>query len=299
MSLATALQTLANYRSHNTRASQDTVEKGLLVLQANEVPRLGDEGWAFLEQLALAALDVGRLDVADDCLKRLAAKFPDSPRVEILTGIRLEATETPVIALKFYDELLEADSANGAAWKRRVSVFRRMGKLEKAVEELSLYLDTFYNDLEGWLELADIYSTCNQYTSALQSLSHALILAPQNPFYVQQFAETAYTANDVHLALKMFLLAVEMSEKEGIPEEPSEGLSVRAWWGVKLCCRRLLYGPSSTSASNTAAPKNLRLVDHLATEKVMTTYSSRGGKPGSKDPVGKDVVFDWMTPPTS
>jgi len=49
-----------------------------------------------------------------------------------------------------------------AIWKRRISVIRRMGKYEKAVEELSEFLDTFYTDVEGWLELADIYSSCNQ-----------------------------------------------------------------------------------------------------------------------------------------
>ncbi len=38
-----------------------------------------------------------------------------------------------------------------------------MGRLQRAVEELSTLLDTFYTDVEGWLELADIYSSCNQY----------------------------------------------------------------------------------------------------------------------------------------
>jgi hypothetical protein len=41
-------------------------------------------------------------------------------------------------------------------------VIRRIGKFEKAVEELSQYLDTFYTDVEGWFELADIYCVCNQ-----------------------------------------------------------------------------------------------------------------------------------------
>jgi len=48
-------------------------------------------------------------------------------------------------------------------WKRQVAVLRRMGKTEDAVNELRSLLDTFYNDLEGWLELADIYSSCCQY----------------------------------------------------------------------------------------------------------------------------------------
>lgn len=37
-----------------------------------------------------------------------------------------------------------------------------MGKIDKAVEELSAMLDTFYTDVEGWSELADIYASCEQ-----------------------------------------------------------------------------------------------------------------------------------------
>ena len=113
------------------------------------------------------------------CLERLAKKFPKSPRVDVLQGIRIEASERPDVALQYYDQLLDADPSNAvgylclfcysfrltrvssqAVWKRRISVLRRAGKLEEAVEELSQYLDTFYSDLEAWLELADIYSSC-------------------------------------------------------------------------------------------------------------------------------------------
>lgn len=148
----------------------------------------------------------------------------------------MEASESPATVLKFYDELLEADSANAAIWKRRISLKRRTGKAEKAVEELCEYLDTFYNDIEGWLELADMYASCNQYTQAMQSLSHVLLLAPQNPFHMLHFAETAYTANDVPLALKMSLVVLDMTERDvTTPHEiAASGISIRAWWGVKL-----------------------------------------------------------------
>jgi hypothetical protein len=46
-------------------------------------------------------------------------------------------------------------------------VLRRTGKIEKTVEELSQFLDTFYTDVDGWLELADVYTTCNQYAANL------------------------------------------------------------------------------------------------------------------------------------
>jgi len=60
-----------------------------------------------------------------------------------------------------------------AIWKRRISVLRRVGRIDRAVEELNAYLDTFYTDVEGWLELADIHSSCNQYVSVLVALYFA------------------------------------------------------------------------------------------------------------------------------
>jgi hypothetical protein len=81
--LPNALKTLAEYRIHNTRASQEVLDKGSEILKSGKAnAKLGDEGasryypslatysqdgtvWPFLEQLFLAAIDVGRLDVAD------------------------------------------------------------------------------------------------------------------------------------------------------------------------------------------------------------------------------------------
>ena len=82
MSVHAALEELGRFRAHHTRASQEVFEKGNLVLQKNGHKKTGDEGlsyqspksihlltsltgWDFLEQLALAAIDIGRLDVAD------------------------------------------------------------------------------------------------------------------------------------------------------------------------------------------------------------------------------------------
>ena len=37
-----------------------------------------------------------------------------------------------------------------------------MGEETKATDELCTFLDTFYSDVEGWLELTDIYSSCGR-----------------------------------------------------------------------------------------------------------------------------------------
>ena len=101
-------------------------------------------------------------------LKLLSDRFPNSPRVECLRGIRVEAAESAEIALAYYEELLEADPAQPAFWKRKISVLRRMGATDRAINELKEFLDTFYTDVEGWLELADIYCSCNQCFPFLQ-----------------------------------------------------------------------------------------------------------------------------------
>ena len=70
-----------------------------------------------------------------------------------------------------------------AAWKRKIAVMRRTagGSTSKAsleivrsvIDELSHYLDTFYTDVEAWLELADLYITYSQFANALQTLNQS------------------------------------------------------------------------------------------------------------------------------
>nr|GAT43275.1 predicted protein [Mycena chlorophos] len=291
VSLAGALEQLSAFRANNSRSSQETFKQAKTIIRA--AGKTGDDGWAVLEQLFLAAMDLGKLDVADECLKQLSQRFPDSPRVEILTGIRMEATESPDVALQFYNSLLQTDSSNGAAWKRKISVLRRTGKVEKAVEELTQFLDTFYTDVDGWLELADIYSTCNLYTQSLQALSHVLLLASQNPFYFQQFAETAYTAGDIPLALKYHLIVTDMCERDvdDPKNTPPTGLAVRAWMGVKLCAHRIILD-SPPSVSGTVTPKSINLLEQLAVERVLAAYTSGSGR--AKQVQGREAVVGWV-----
>ena len=63
--LAAALQKLASFRAQNSRQSQDVVDAGVLLLAKKSVRNPDAETCAWLEQLALAAIDVGKLDIAD------------------------------------------------------------------------------------------------------------------------------------------------------------------------------------------------------------------------------------------
>ena len=91
----------------------------------------------------------------------------------------------------------------------------------------------------------------HRYTYALHALSHALLLAPQNPFIFLQFAETAYTSGDIPLALKMYLVVIDMNDGEGADTIP-QGLSIRAWWGVKLVSQPTLISIDRSWTFNSA-----------------------------------------------
>lgn len=51
-------------------------------------------------------------------MKHLVDKFGDSPRIEVLSGIRIEATEKPESALEYYNKLLENDPTNSVSSAR-------------------------------------------------------------------------------------------------------------------------------------------------------------------------------------
>jgi len=314
MSVGSYAKVLAEYRARNIRTSEDVLKKGEFILEQNGLGKLGSDTWSFLEQLALAALDLGHVRTANECISRLEKQFPGSPRVECLQGIRLEHKGAYDDALAMYDTILEADPTNAAIWKRRISILRQNGDTKGAEESLITYLDTFYGDPEAWLELADVYASMAMFPQSLSSLSHVLLLIPQNPFYVLQAAETAYTALDIPLALKFFLRSVEMV--------PEGGASTRGWYGVKLCARRLLSSSTSTSttttaldvaassASETALPNahHLALLDELATERLLAAYSTssggarknasiideKGPSPGSVAADARGVVIRWL-----
>ena len=62
------------------------------------------------------------------------------------------------------------------------------------------------------------------------------MLTPQNPFYVLQAGETAYTAQDIPLAMRFFLMVIEMTgdDNDGAVLPVPAGITIRAWYGVEL-----------------------------------------------------------------
>ena len=63
--LSSALAKLASFRQQNSRQSQEILDVGIPLLKGKKAAQLDANSSAWVEQLALAAIDVGNLSIAD------------------------------------------------------------------------------------------------------------------------------------------------------------------------------------------------------------------------------------------
>ncbi|GMK54657.1 hypothetical protein CspeluHIS016_0112430 [Cutaneotrichosporon spelunceum] len=256
---------LASWRTLGARNSQQVVALAPKVLAAGG---LGDAEWSVREQLAIAALDLGQVSLANAEIRALETRFPRSPRVDILLGLKLEARGELLRAGEVYKLLLQKDETNVSALQRFVALAPTR---EETITRLLKYLDTFYADPQGWSLLAELYADAGAYAQSLTALGHLMVLQTWDSMAVERTAETAYTMGDYQLALKYYLRAVEM---ETPPTGKPDGHRSRAWWGVKMSSRRLLE--SKAKKIGTAVPDNsitsraqLEKLEALATERIL------------------------------
>jgi hypothetical protein len=85
-----------------------------------------------------------------------------------------------------------------------------------------------------------------------------LVLTPQNPFYVLQAGETAYTARDIPLAMRFFLMVIEMTgdDNDDVVPPPPTGITIRAWYGVELVSLLTCATQSRSSMSPNLLPSS-------------------------------------------
>ncbi|UZJ54702.1 hypothetical protein CBS101457_004022 [Exobasidium rhododendri] len=273
VSAGEAIDWLAAQRRRPDRQSKKVVDYGALVLEGGHLGRLGDDVWAFLEQVAIAALDVGRSDLAELCVARLNTRFPDSPRVASLQGMLLESSGELSKALTFYEAILQKDETNLIITKRMVAVLKSMSKtdgrggIDKAISTLVKYLDTYYGDAEAWQELAAMYSDAHMYPQAAFALEELLLLVPHNSFFVLQYAETLYTAGEIAQSYKAYLRVLEMcglSTDGKTAENTRQGPWTRALWGLKLVTAKLLSG-----SSKSGEVKDVEEIDAMVTDLLL------------------------------
>lgn len=107
---------------------------------SEKVHKLGNERHLVLEQVFIAALDCGRISLAEDCVCTLQAEFPGSLRVQKYKAMLLEALERYDDALDVLDNIIKKDETNAAPRKRKVAILKAKGRIPEAIKELCTYL---------------------------------------------------------------------------------------------------------------------------------------------------------------
>ncbi|KAE8229387.1 hypothetical protein CF326_g5644, partial [Tilletia indica] len=281
------------------RAGEYLLENGAI----SSPRKLGDDLWPVLEQLASAAIDLGRWELAEICIERLGIRFEDSARVGVLQGMLLEGKGEFGKALELYDVLLQKDETNLLVMKRRIALMASLprsdarGGPQRAIKALLEFIDTVYVDAEAWLQLASLYAAEDMLPQSLYALEELLLLSPQNSFYVLQYAETLYSVGTpayISRAWREYLRVIEMCPQEagkGEDHGRRAGPWVRALWGLKACSSYFLNNPTSSAVSKRKgqdeseadesvtppSPEDIKAIDTLATDLLLNkAYASSG-----------------------
>lgn len=141
------------------------------------------------------------------------------------------------------------------ASKRQIALLKARNKSEEVIEALTKYLDTYYDDLEAWQELCDIYLSKYMYDQAAYCCEEVILLQPSNHIYILKYAEILYTLNHLPLALKHYCKVLELCTD-----------NVRALYGLQLCAKKLV------ASDQVNHPKELH---ELATERLLEVYKAQ------------------------
>ncbi|KAJ2157907.1 tetratricopeptide repeat domain-containing protein [Coemansia sp. RSA 552] len=270
--MSVVLGLLAEIRQSSERRPFEVLKLAEPLLNANQEKRAGDDVWLVYEQVFVAAIDEGQLEVAKAVLALLHKRFQGgSQRVKRLYGMINEAAGHPDEAKKIYDEMLVADETNVLAHKRLVALLKGSGQQLEAIAMLVQYVDTHSNDFEAWLELSSLYLARALYPQAAFCLEEVILQQPANHYFHQCYAEINYTMGRLDIALKEFLRVVELSTD-----------NVRGFYGVKLVADRiaeLRAAPKRDAGfrlEDAPQPATLQRLAQLATERLVAIYNGAG-----------------------
>eukprot|EP00475_Leptophrys_vorax_P023981 TRINITY_DN3300_c0_g1_i4.p1 TRINITY_DN3300_c0_g1~~TRINITY_DN3300_c0_g1_i4.p1 ORF type:complete len:315 (+),score=21.88 TRINITY_DN3300_c0_g1_i4:323-1267(+) len=258
---------LREVRRLRLRRSELVASHGLALL-GDDVARhnLGDEVHDVREQVALAAMDCGRLTQAKACIGALMITFPGSARVGRLEGQWLEASGLWEQADKVYAQLLERDPQDQVVLKRQVAMLKSRGNAVGAVAALKKYLETFMADFEAWRELGDLYISLAMFKQAAFCYEELLLSGPANPLYHVTYAELLYSMgspDNLRSALSHFAAAIEYSG----------GANVRALYGTCMASAALQASTkSSRSGSGDGSSADTDALAAAAKEALQQEY---------------------------
>jgi len=215
-----ALELLLAMRQHKIRQPELVMMHGGRLLNGSH-RKLGNDVWTVLEQVGMAAADLGLDGWRDYCLQKLSHQFPGSVRVERLKGICQESDGKFAEAKKTYFGILTDKPEDTAAQKRLISHLKSRGKNSEAIEEINRYLDQFSTDVEAWHELGELYIECGSLQRAIFCFEELLVQNKRSLYNILTYAELMYSTGDFDTSRKYYCMACYL-----------DGTCLRALWGL-------------------------------------------------------------------
>ncbi|XP_020080578.1 ER membrane protein complex subunit 2-like [Ananas comosus] len=260
-----AWEYLCLVRKLKLRRSDQVLRHGLALLNDPRArSKLGGEEWTLYEQVAIAAMDCQKLDVAKDCIATLSKQFPSSGRVGRLEAMMHEARGAWAEAERAYALLLENNPFDQITQKRRVAMAKAQGNISAAVDYLNKYLEIFMADHDAWRELAEIYVSLQMYKQAAFCYEELILAQPTVPLYHLAYAEVLYTMGgleNLQTAKKYYALTIELTG----------GKNTRALYGVCLCSAAI----SQLTKGRNKEEKEGSELQSLAVEALTKDYKKR------------------------
>lgn len=254
-----AIDLLQAMRTHKIRQPELVVLHGGRLLKSSQM-KLGAELWTVMEQVFLAAVELGTDNWRDYCLKQLVKKFPSSVRVDRLRGIAEERRgmeAEPGEAEKIYKKVLEDKPEDTMTRKRLIAMYKQRGKTVEAVKLIHQYLDMFSTDTEAWHELAELYIEAGSLQRAAFCFEELMLANPRSMYHVLTYAELLYSIGDYDLSRKYFSLAAYL-----------DGSCLRALWGLVAVNLQL--------AEKDKANEKIAQLHKFTLERLKTAYAKVG-----------------------
>eukprot|EP00929_Paragymnodinium_shiwhaense_P113425 TRINITY_DN8171_c0_g1_i1.p1 TRINITY_DN8171_c0_g1~~TRINITY_DN8171_c0_g1_i1.p1 ORF type:complete len:290 (-),score=60.26 TRINITY_DN8171_c0_g1_i1:145-1014(-) len=251
------VELLQGMRTHKIRQPELVLLHGTKLIK-NSPGKLGNDYWTVLEQVFLAACEMGHEGWRDYCLKKLTEQFPSSNRVERLKGMRAESAREWGKAKEIYTKILEEKPEDTLARKRLIAIHKQCGKLNEAIEEINKYLDTFCIDAEVWHELAELYIEAGSLSRAVFCFEELMMANPRSIYHMLSYAEVLYSTGDFDLSRKYFSLAAYL-----------DGSCLRALWGL-YACNLALIGKEKN-------PEKMEELQKQTMRQLKAAYKDLGG----------------------
>jgi len=261
----------------------EVISIGQDLLQKQSLPN--PEKFAVMEQVYLAALDSGQIQVAKEYLDKLTESFPleSSFRVQKLHGQYWEAQAEWDRAMQIYNTALEQDETNIPIRKRIIMIYVAQGKRLKAIEELVQYVDTFMQDIDAWTQLANLYAQESMFQHAAFCYEELMMLKPRYPLYYIRYADIVAGLGKFELAVKYYCATLELVTD-----------SLRALYGLCHVTNCLLKDQDkkkkSKNDTNIILPEIVKQLHELSKERLNALYQSTG-KQGAQMTC---IVKSWL-----